>query len=82
MNSEPKYLQSQRKLRTAKTTALNEMLDYIDLLADSVEYQVARLESAANFMRGMSLDPQIPLHAKQALLARVQSIDAVTESRE
>ena len=38
---------------------------------------IQHLESAANFCRGMSLDPSIPSHAKEACLSRAASLDEI-----
>lgn len=43
------------------------------------EELLEQLESAANFMRGMSLDPRIPSDTKQALIERAQEIDCLVE---
>ena len=45
----------------------------------SNEELLEQLESVANFMRGMQFDPRIPADTKEALLGRVQEIDAVVE---
>lgn len=47
---------------------------------DSImEECIEELESVANFLRGVCLDPSIPLHAVDALRERFQRIDEVTE---
>jgi argininosuccinate lyase len=33
------------------------------------------IDSTANMMRGMSIDPALPLHAKEALYARSRQLD-------
>ena len=37
----------------------------------------AHLESAANFCRGMALDPAVPEHAKEALRAKARGLDEI-----
>jgi hypothetical protein len=44
-----------------------------------IEECIEELESAANFMRGVQLDPRVPSHAKTALRERTERIDALTE---
>lgn len=44
-----------------------------------IENLLQNLEHAANFMRGMALDPAIPPHAKQALQSRIENIDGLVE---
>ena len=44
-----------------------------------VDELVAELEGAANFMRGMQLDPSLPKHVKDALGSKIADIDKVTE---
>ena len=44
------------------------------------ERDIEQLESAANFMRGMALDPSIPQHARQALFHQYRMIDEYTEA--
>jgi hypothetical protein len=43
---------------------------------DKVEALELALEDAANFMRGMWLDPAVPKHAKEALKFAYEGIDA------
>lgn len=43
---------------------------------DGCEYKAA-IEGAANFMRGMSLDPQIPQGVRDALNTKVEELDAL-----
>lgn len=45
-------------------------------MADKVEALERALEGAANFMRGMWLDPALPKHAKEALKYAYEDIDA------
>lgn len=40
------------------------------------------LEQVANFMRGMSIDPQIPIHARDALLYRSEQIFMLLKEEE
>jgi len=40
---------------------------------------ISHLESAANFYRGMALDPALPPHAKEALRAKARSLDEICE---
>lgn len=40
-----------------------------------MEKLIVLLESTANMMRGMTLDPAIPLHAKNALWCRITEIE-------
>ncbi len=44
-----------------------------------IENLLQNLESAANFMRGMTLDSSIPERAKLALESRVENIDGLVE---
>jgi hypothetical protein len=37
------------------------------------------LESTANMLRGMTLDPAIPKHTKEAMQCRIASIEATVE---
>ena len=37
------------------------------------------IESTANLLRGMCLDPAIPKHAKEAMQARIVELDAAAE---
>ncbi|WP_171195248.1 MULTISPECIES: hypothetical protein [Acinetobacter calcoaceticus/baumannii complex] len=43
------------------------------------EELLGQLESVANFMRGMGLDPRIPNDTKQALSNRARDIDELVE---
>lgn len=45
----------------------------------SNEELLEKLESTANFMRGMQFDPRIPADTKEALLERAQEIDELVE---
>lgn len=38
-----------------------------------------QLGSVANFMRGMQLDPRIPVDTKQALIERAETIDELVQ---
>jgi hypothetical protein len=38
------------------------------------------LESTANMMRGMCMDPRIPQDTKEAMRSRVRKLDAATEA--
>lgn len=38
------------------------------------------MESTANMMRGMCMDPRIPQDTKEALWSRVRQLDAAVES--
>ena len=40
------------------------------------------LESAANFLRGMTIDPSIPAYAKSAIEERIKEIDATVDKYE
>ena len=42
------------------------------------EAHVAELESVANFLRGMSLDPNLPKEFKTHVLNQAMRIDAIT----
>ena len=42
------------------------------------ECDIELLEAAANFLRGMALDPSIPQHARQACISQAQQIDEHT----
>lgn len=42
---------------------------------------VCLMESTANMLRGMTLDPAIPAHAKDAMRDRIAELEAVVESR-
>jgi hypothetical protein len=44
-----------------------------------VDELVEELEGAANFMRGMQLDPALPPHVKEALGDKIKDIDKITE---
>lgn len=44
------------------------------------ESLIELLESTANMLRGMCMDPAIPQHAKQALWIRVANLDRAVES--
>jgi hypothetical protein len=46
---------------------------------DLKELLLSELESVANFLRGMSLDPALPKHTKEALQFRISKIDKLTE---
>lgn len=37
------------------------------------------IDETANFLRGMSMDPAIPKHAKEAILVRITTLDAIVE---
>ena len=56
------------------------------VLADRAEREkdaerlIELLESTANMMRGMTLDPAIPPHAKEALRHRVATLDAAIDA--
>lgn len=43
------------------------------------EELLGQLESVANFMRGIGLDPRIPNDTKQALSKRARDIDELVE---
>ena len=43
------------------------------------EKLIQELEGAANFLRGMSLDPRLPESIKQAVLSKVEDLDKITE---
>lgn len=43
------------------------------------DVMLEQLESVANFMRGMQLDPRIPQDVKEALNFRVQEIDELID---
>jgi len=45
-----------------------------------IEVLSAKLEGAANMMRGMCLDPSIPDHAKSAMRSKIRDIDDYIES--
>lgn len=38
------------------------------------------LEATANMLRGMTLDPAIPTHAKEAMKVRIAILDRVTDA--
>lgn len=38
---------------------------------------IQHLETAANFCRGMALDPSIPAHAKEACRSRAAALDEI-----
>jgi len=42
-----------------------------------VDELVEALEGAANFMRGMKLDPSLPQHVKEALDSKINDIDEI-----
>lgn len=44
-----------------------------------IENLLQNLEHAANFMRGMTFDPEIPAHANMALQSRIETIDVLVE---
>jgi hypothetical protein len=44
-----------------------------------VDELVGALEGAANFMRGMQLDPALPQHVKEALSSKIEDIDKLTK---
>lgn len=52
------------------------------MIADAtpLEAALALLESTANLLRGMCLDPTIPVHAREGLRQRVEEIDAAVGS--
>ena len=43
-----------------------------------IDELVQELESAANFMRGVQLDPALPKHIKDALGSKIEDIDKIT----
>lgn len=47
---------------------------------EAITNLIQELESVANFMRGMRLDPTVPMHTKDALEVRVGVLDELTES--
>lgn len=49
------------------------------LRSDPIRILIEALESAANFLRGMQLDPWIPSHARDAMRQRVEAIDELTQ---
>ncbi len=51
--SEPLYLKHQREISTAKTTALNEMLEFIDSLKGSVTDARAEVERVNNLHKSL-----------------------------
>ena len=48
-------------------------LAYRDMVIDEL---FSTITSVANFLRGMSLDPSIPSHVKEAIIYRVQVLDS------
>lgn len=40
------------------------------------------IDSAANMLRGMTLDPAIPEHAKEAMRHRIQTLEEALEKLE
>ena len=65
--------------KAAKAYKVLQDEDFVDdgNIADNL---LASLESTANFMRGMQLDPSMPFHAIDAIRERVALIDELTES--
>ena len=49
-------------------------------LDENTETLLAKLESQANYMRGMSLDPRVPEEIKRALRERADEVDSFVES--
>lgn len=49
------------------------------LSPETTEELLQGLESAANFIRGASLDPRIPGDVRSAFIARAREIEAVCE---
>lgn len=49
--------------------------------ATPLEAAIALLESTANLLRGMCMDPTIPVHAREALRQRAEQIDAAVGRR-
>lgn len=43
-----------------------------------IEELVVEIEGAANFMRGMQLDPALPTHVREALASKIRELDEVT----
>jgi hypothetical protein len=44
-----------------------------------IEQLLEAVESTANFMRGMTLDPSIPGHVKEALSDRIKELDDLVD---
>lgn len=47
-----------------------------------IEDLLVVIEGAANFMRGMSLDPQVPATVKSALNHKISQLDAASQKYE
>jgi len=45
------------------------------------EEVIELMEATANMLRGMTMDPSIPQHAKSAMLARINQLEAAVENR-
>lgn len=46
-----------------------------DCLCDELDELRKQLESTANFLRGLTLDPAIPAHAKVAIHGRIHELE-------
>lgn len=46
---------------------------------DDKEELLQLLESTSNMLRGMTLDPSIPRHAKEAMFSRIETLEAAVE---
>jgi hypothetical protein len=44
------------------------------------DYEIESLETVANTLRGMAMDPRIPVDARGILQEKAAEIDAITES--
>ena len=59
----------------------NEKLDHIyygGSMEDHIELPEL-VEQTANMLRGMTMDPAIPAHAKEAMWARIRTLDSAVE---
>ena len=45
----------------------------------STDELIEELENASNFMRGVMLDPRLPVDIKSALMRKVIEVDTITE---
>lgn len=45
-----------------------------------MEDPILEIENAANFLRGLWLDPAVPAHAKEAIMAKAIKLEEVVEN--
>lgn len=62
---------------------MSRKLDVVTMMGDEydelVDGFVSAIERAANFMRGMSLDPRIPTDTKTAITSKINELEQSIE---